>query len=67
MRTLTRYLIVRADGAIRAVQKRPRDLRLDEVAYRVMIEVPEGWAQVRGDVRVTFPEPPEAVVEEHGT
>lgn len=62
-----RFLIVRSDGEMR-IMKRASGLSWDEVAFRVTVNIPEGWGRVRGDIEITMPEPPtEAVISEFKT
>lgn len=63
MKTLRRFLIVRADGTCRVTTRRP-SLRQDEVAYRLNVNVPDAWGKVKGDIDITLPEPPPALVDE---
>ena len=53
----TQYLIVKADGSC-SVRKTPRNLGLDEVAFRLNINLPDAWGEVVGDIDVQLPEPP---------
>lgn len=62
MREVQGFLIVRADGDIRAVKRRPR-LGFDEVAFPVTVTIPITWGQIQAtSIEVTMPEPPEALV-----
>jgi hypothetical protein len=58
----TKYLIVRADGTVRVTTRWP-NLRVDEVAYRLRIEIPVAWGKVAGNIDITMPPPPGAEVE----
>ena len=59
---ITRYLIVRSSGDMRVTTKRPR-LRLDEVAFKVNVAIPDAWGRVQTDeLSLAFPEPPEGAV-----
>jgi hypothetical protein len=59
MRTATSFLIVRGDGSMRLGRQRPR-LRPDEVAFRIEVAFPDGWARVSERViALTMPEPPQ--------
>lgn len=62
----SRYLIVRADGTARVVARRPQGMRLDEVAFRVGIVVPDGWARISNapEVTLVLPEPLDIEVED---
>lgn len=62
---LTKYLVVDCQtGAARTVTRRPNP-EFGEVAYRLVINIPDGWGQVLGDIELTLPEPPaDAVVTE---
>ena len=58
------YLIVSAAGEMR-VLKRLHSMRPHEVAFKVVVTVPEGWEQVRGQIDVVLPDPPsEAILSE---
>lgn len=58
MRTFRCYLIVRADQTTRTVKRLP-DLALDEVAFPIEIEIPDGWGRVlRSEpIRLALPAP----------
>lgn len=61
MKKLTAYLVARADGQLRVVNRNPRGrLRWDEVAVPVRVEIPDAWGEVRAEdeVVIRFPEPP---------
>lgn len=61
MRRVTKYLIVNAeDGSARTVTRRPAP-EFGELVYRLVINVPERWGQVMGDIELTLPEPPDDV------
>jgi hypothetical protein len=61
----TGYLVVSAGGDMRVLKRLSAGLRTDEVAFKVTINVPDGWQTVRGDIEVQMPEPPaEAVLSE---
>jgi len=62
MKKIRAYLVIRADGTVRA-GIRPR-IGKDEVAYRLNIFIPPSWGAVAGDIDITLPEPPTAEVEE---
>ena len=65
MKTVTGYLIVSASGDMRVVKQWRRAIRVDEVAYKVAVSIPEGWGCIRGDIELTMPEPPaEAILSE---
>jgi hypothetical protein len=53
------YLVIRADGEARVVRK-ARRLRVDEVAYRLRVRIPNAWGEVAGEIDVTMPPPPDA-------
>ena len=55
-RTQKVFLVVRADGQVRAV-KRPR-LALDEIAIGLILTFPDGWGTVTQYFDVEMPEPP---------
>lgn len=56
MPKLTRFLVVRADGACRVTKTKP-NLALDEFAYRLQVTVPDAWSRVIGDIALTLPDP----------
>jgi len=49
-----RWLIVRADKTMRVTQRKPY-LRWDEVAFRLVLTVPDGWGQEVGTVDLEIP------------
>jgi hypothetical protein len=53
---LIRFLVVRANGDMRIVTRRPR-LSVDEFAYRLTVNVPNAPAYL-GDIELTVPEWP---------
>lgn len=56
------FLVVKADGSARVLQ-RASHLESDEVAFKVVVEFPEGWARIaEQELHITMPEPPEAAV-----
>jgi hypothetical protein len=59
-----RWLIIRADGSARVVNRSPYNLRADEVAYRLRLTVPASWGRIVGDIDITLPEAPEVRVDE---
>jgi hypothetical protein len=50
-----RFLIVSAGGDARVLVHLPT-LRLDQFAYRLVIEVPAAWGSVIGTINVPVPE-----------
>jgi hypothetical protein len=58
LKTHAAFLIVSADGAMRVVRKRP-GLSLGEVAFRLVVNIPDAWARVVGEIKLDLPEPPE--------
>lgn len=55
---IERFLVVRADGDVRVVARRPR-LRPDEVAYRLNVTIPPAWGRLaEGAISIDLPEPP---------
>lgn len=52
---IDRFLVVSAGGDARVVARMPV-LRLDEFAYRLVIDVPAAWGAVLGEIRVPVPE-----------
>lgn len=63
MKTIRRYLIVRASGDLRLTTRRPT-LRLDEVAYPLTVNVPDSWGRLATlSLDVTLPEAPTVEVE----
>lgn len=55
-----RWLIVRADGDMRVVQRFPSGkLRHDEVAFKIVVEMPDAWGRIQHtELHVDMPEPP---------
>jgi len=51
---IERFLVVSAAGDARVVARLP-NLRLDEFAYRLVIEVPAAWGSVIGTINVPVP------------
>ena len=67
MRTIRKTLIVRYDGSMRIIgwprsARRSRRIRWDEVAFDLVVKIPEQWGKVIGDIEVNVPEPPDAEV-----
>jgi len=52
---LERYLVVSANGDMRLITRFPR-LCLNEVAFRLTVEVPAGWGKRVGDIHLTIPD-----------
>ena len=52
---IERFLVVSAAGDARVLAKLPA-LRLDEFAYRLVIDVPAAWGAVIGTINVPVPE-----------
>lgn len=52
---IERFLVVSAHGDARVLAKLPT-LRLDQFAYRLVIEVPAAWGAVIGTINVPVPE-----------
>lgn len=60
-RSLRAWLVIRADGAMRVRSRRPSsaDLRLDEVAIALAVNIPTGWGSVYpAEIVIDMPEPP---------
>lgn len=58
---MERWLIVRGNADVRVIKTRPaqRDLRKDEVAFKLVIEIPPAWAKVSAqEIRIKLPEVP---------
>ena len=56
-----RFLIVDSDGNGRVVTRINRRLASNEVAWRLTIDVPKGWAQLADqELRINMPPPPDA-------
>lgn len=51
---IERFLVVSAAGDARVVARLP-NLRLDEFAYRLIIDVPAAWGSVIGQINVPVP------------
>ena len=59
---ITGFLVVRADGSMRTVTRRP-SLRTDEVAFPLNVTIPRQWGRVQAQqIDVELPEPPQARV-----
>lgn len=53
------FLIVGANGEMRVTKRLlSNSVRSDQVAFRVVVNVPDGWGKVRGIVEFAMPEPP---------
>lgn len=52
---IERFLVVSAHGDARVLAKLPI-LRLDQFAYRLVIDVPAAWGSVIGTINVPVPE-----------
>lgn len=56
------FLIVRGDGTMRVAKRRP-NLKLDEMAFPIFVEIPRTWGRVQPSrIDVQLPEPPESRV-----
>jgi hypothetical protein len=59
MTTRTHYLIIDLrDGSARTVRRKPEPV-FGFVTYRLVVNVPDGWAKVLGDIELQLPEAPE--------
>lgn len=57
-----RYLVLDSNGEGRVVTRWPQKLKTNEVAFRLNVKVPEGWARIADqDITVELPPPPAAV------
>ena len=64
-----RWLIVRANGETRLNKMRPlpKELRRDEVAFRLVVVIPPQWQQVSAqEIHITLPEPPQPTATTEG-
>lgn len=59
MKTKRAFLVVRADGTLRIMQRTPR-LRDDEVSIQLNVRYPDGWGKNVGVIDVDIPGPPTA-------
>lgn len=59
-----KVLVVSASGDVRVAAK-PR-LKMDEVGFNLILDIPDTWGSIVGDLHVTMPEPPEASIEQDG-
>jgi len=55
-RSIEQFLIVRSDGSCRVVVRKPANLHWNELAYRLVINVPDGWGRIAGTITVNLPE-----------
>ncbi|KKM65953.1 hypothetical protein LCGC14_1486060 [marine sediment metagenome] len=55
MNIIKRWLIVRANGALRVTTRRP-SLRYDEISFRLNITIPASWGCEAGTVDLSIPE-----------
>lgn len=63
MKQLKAFLIYRAsDQTLRTVTRRP-NLAWDEVAFDIVVNVPDPWGRLAGSVVIDLPENGPAVVE----
>lgn len=53
---IDKFLIFSAGGEARVVARMPA-LRLDEFAYRLVVEIPDGWGHILGQINVSLPDP----------
>jgi hypothetical protein len=58
MTTKIAFLIIRADGDMRVVKRRPFDLRTGEVCFKLNVDFPDGWGKVAGTLDILMPGPP---------
>lgn len=62
MKTLNRWLVIKADGDVRIRTRRPAtgELGYDEFAIPLTINIPDPWGRIASDgIDITLPEPPE--------
>ncbi len=53
---LERFLIISAGGDTRVVHRMPI-LGLDQVCYRLNVEIPASWGSVLGEINLRLPDP----------
>ena len=57
MKTLRKYLILRATGEARVISRKPIELRLDEVAFEMRINIPDAWGRIQAQaLTVSMPD-----------
>lgn len=62
MNKITRTLVVSADGNARILTTKYPRLGLDEVGFRLNINMPVGWGHIVGNIDIDMPEPPDALI-----
>jgi len=69
VKTVAKYLVVRANGEARVVNRNARrlNLRLDEVAFPLTIRIGDAWGLIQAEsITLDFPEAPAASVRKAG-
>lgn len=52
---VTHFLIIRADRSVRVAKKTNR-MQPDEVAVKIVLDFPDSWGNVIGEVSIDMPE-----------
>jgi hypothetical protein len=61
MRIVESYLIVNARGDMKI--RKTRQLKYDEIAFRLKVHVPDSWGRVQGNIELEMPDVPMKLVE----
>ena len=62
MKRVTKYMIVTGDGSARITTRYPWHLKANEIAYSVVINVPDSWGRLQpGKIELTLPDNPPVV------
>ena len=57
-----KYLIVTGDGGARITTRFPWHLKANEIAYRIVINIPDSWGKMMSDqIELTLPDNPPVV------
>lgn len=51
------YLIVDSGGYCRVLSTEPRNLKFNEIAYQLNIQIPAGWGRLAGTININPPNP----------
>lgn len=49
MNTLRKWLIVKANGDARITKRKPSALDLDEIAFEILVHMPNGWGKIHSE------------------
>jgi hypothetical protein len=62
MKRVWKYLIITGDGAARVTTRYPYRLKANEIAYKIVINIPDSWGRiVNSQIELTLPDNPPVV------